>query len=95
MHNRLKHLDNYCLSRYEDVVGKPEKHLRELCHFLEIDFRQDMLCPPIMDSSYDRSQGQIGFDRESIDRWRKYISPISAKLIAMINRKSMRKTGYL
>jgi hypothetical protein len=53
-----------------------------------------MLYPPVVGSSYGKSQ-QKGFDKESVNRWRKHISPVSAKLMTMLNRRGMREMGYL
>lgn len=94
-HNRFKHFDNYYLSQYENLILDPEGNLKRLCHFLKIDFRQDMLYPPVVDSSYGKSQQKKGFDKDSVNRWKKHISPISAKFITMLNRRGMREMGYL
>jgi len=39
----VKYPDQYCLLKYEDLVNDPDKTIRELCTFLNIDFSDEML----------------------------------------------------
>src|SRR6266850_4844809 len=45
VHRQFQQLGNYRLFRYEDLLAEPEKTLRELCQFIEVDFTQDLLHP--------------------------------------------------
>jgi hypothetical protein len=45
-----------CRVRYEDLVGEPERELRRLCDFLELDFRDSLLYGTgFQPESYSRS----------------------------------------
>ncbi|NVL90280.1 MAG: sulfotransferase [Desulfobacterales bacterium] len=95
IHKRFEHLDNYYLSRYEDIVAEPGKYVKKLCEFLEIDFQEEMLWPPLINSSYVIRDQTKGFDKEAINRWMQYTSSFSAKLICILNYKTMKEMGYL
>jgi len=95
LHQQFCNLPNYRLSRYEDLVLEPETNIRQLCDFLETDFEPSMLSPQRFGSSYDRiEQDRQGIGRESLDRWRSSISPITANAIDVCHRRACRVLGY-
>ena len=93
IHNKYSHLKNYHLFRFEDIIIHPEKYMPELCTFLEIDFQSDMLHPPVMDSSF-HTMKKKGFDKETINRWKKRISPITTFFIKIATKRHMKSVGY-
>ena len=40
IHSNYGKMDNYYLSRFEDIISQPEKHIQKLCDFLEIKFEK-------------------------------------------------------
>ena len=95
IHKKAKNLPNYKLLRYEDIVLQPEKSLKNICNFLKIDFKEEMLYPKVINSTYEKAyKCNKGFNRELVCRWKKYVSPLTGKFLMMINRKAMRIFGY-
>jgi len=94
IHKKYMHQRNYCLFRFEDIISNPEKCIANLCCFLEIEFKSDMLNPSVVGSSYHKNKKR-GFDTETLYRWKKHISPITDNLMKIIISKQMKETGYL
>lgn len=93
IHNKYKNLENYQLFRFEDVVSEPEKYIPKLCDFLKIDFKTEMLAPSVVDSSFHKKKKK-GFDKDTLYRWKKHISPITANFIKLLTNKQMNDIGY-
>ena len=94
IHKKYKINKNYYLSKFEDLITNPELNLKRLCEFLDIDYKEDMLHPPIVDSSYGKSLKKQGFDINTLDRWKNFISPVSELLIRILLRSEMREIEY-
>ena len=98
VHDQLRHVSNYRLFRYEDLLAYPEDTLRELCHFIEIEFHGDMLDPNKGRHEHQPSsltgERRKGFDPGAGTRWKKVISPLDNFLIVLLTRSSMKKLGY-
>jgi len=75
IHKKYRDFDNYYLSRFEDIVTQPENYIKQLCDFLDIDFKKGMLYPPVVNSSYEKSNKNLGLDTKTISRWKDYLSP--------------------
>lgn len=88
-------MDNYYLSRFEDIVSKPEEHIRKLCSFLGINFKEELLYPPVSDSSFKAETQVEGFNKHAIERWKNHISPFTEKLIILSLNKEMQLFGYI
>ena len=95
MHKKYKDMNNYYLSRFEDIVLQPETYLKQLCDFLKIDYKKEMLLPSVVDSSYKESQKKMGFDKITLSRWKNYISPKNEAIIKLLLKKEMKVMGYL
>jgi len=96
IHKKAKNLHNYKLLRYEDIILQPEISLKNLCDFLKIDLKEEMFYPRVINSSYVKAhETEKGFNKELVYRWKDYVSPFTANLLGMINRKAMRRFGYL
>lgn len=87
-----RHLSNYYLSRYEDIVLDPEGSIRRLCDFVNIDFSSSMLSIPVVDSSHKIDD--IGISRKSLESWKRRISRPSQKAIEVGTGSFMRRMGY-
>ncbi|UZS00185.1 sulfotransferase family protein [Chondrinema litorale] len=75
---------NYELFEYEKLTSNPEDQIRRLCDFLAINYKPEMLQPPVKDSSYQINSQPIGIHQESSARWKKevnYIEKIVFKLL--------------
>jgi hypothetical protein len=95
LHHKYQRLypDNYCLLKFEDLVTDPERNVRELCQFLGIQFHAEMLNPPQVDSSYSRAGG-IGFDSQTLTRWRDDLRPWMNAWLLFWTRKHLGQLGY-
>jgi hypothetical protein len=85
---------NYYLSRFEDLISEPEKSVRKLCEFLEIEFDSTMLSPPKIGSSY-RPDGDTGFDQQTLTRWRSRLKPWMNAWLLLWGKKYLREFGYI
>jgi hypothetical protein len=72
----------------------PEKTIRELCAFSEIEFNKKMLYPGEGEESSLTGKKRKGFDKKAASRWKKVISPSEKKFITFFTKKSMRRLGY-
>lgn len=91
---RRDYPQNYCLLKFEDLVSEPEKQVRELCRFLEIDFDSRMLNPRRTGSSYSR-QGGAGFDKQTLTRWQSHLKPWMKAWLLFWTRKYLREFDYI
>jgi hypothetical protein len=92
-HKKFCRFDSYYSLRYEDLITNPESHIKKICDFLNVKFNENMLNPPVVDSSY-KTKSTKGFNKESLDRWRKHISPVDKYWITLLTKRSMIKYGY-
>jgi hypothetical protein len=98
VHRRFRHLSNYKLFRYEDLLAEPQKTLRELCAFIQAEFTEDLLHPEKglhehQPSSLTGKQ-QKAFDPSAAIRWQDAISAFDKWLITSLTKRSMRTLGY-
>jgi hypothetical protein len=86
----------YHLVKFENLVGDPERHIRQICNFLEVPFESKMLEEVnIIGSSYiSQRRGPDGFDRQATDRWRENINPLVKAWVSLSCRKYLRKFNY-
>ncbi len=94
VHQRLQDHPNYCLVRYEDVVGNPEEELRRICSFANLEFDAEMLYPKKRGSSHQSIGEGRGVDEGSLERWRTAISPLTANLIGLLHKADAKRFGY-
>ena len=88
-------MDNYYISRFEDIISKPEENIRKLCNFLEIEFKDNMMYPSVADSSYGKPVNKKGFDKNTLLRWKKNITPQYEALIKLLLKHEMKELGYI
>jgi hypothetical protein len=86
----------YHLVRFEDLITEPEKQIRQICDFLNIEFENAMLDEiNIVGSSYQTERrGPAGIDKKAIDRWREHINPLIRVWFSVSGRKQLKKFGY-
>lgn len=85
--------DNYRLSKYEDLVLKPEESVRELCEFVGIPYSEAMLNPASQGSSFSQAR-ESGFNLGAIDRWRQCLKPWMKAWITLASRKHLSRFSY-
>lgn len=85
---------NYHLLKFEDLVNEPEKNIRQLCDFLDIEFQPEMLHPRMAASSY-RSDAAVGFDKRTLVRWKGYLKPWMNLWFLVLGKKFLRDFGYV
>jgi len=94
VHIKCKKFKNYALFRYEDLLLNPEKTIRELCEFSEIEFNKKMLYPGGGEESSLTGKKRKGFDKKAASRWEKAISPFEKKIVTFFTKNSMKRFGY-
>ena len=98
VHRQFQRLSNYRLFRYEDLLAAPEKTLRNLCQFIEVDFTEDLLHPEKGIHEHQPSsltgKQQKAFDASAAVRWQSVISAFDKSLITVLTKRSMRILGY-
>lgn len=96
IYRRYRERMNYYMMRFEDIVAEPEKSIQALCEFLEVEFLDEMLNPPVDSTAYvDRGDRGIGIDKNAISRWRDHIPGVSKNLLEWTLKREMREMGYL
>ena len=91
---RHKDLENYALVRYEDLLFDPEKTIRGICDFTDLEFTTEMLQPRHGKPSSLSGEQVAGFDRAPAYRWEDTISFLENKLVTTFTRRSMKRFGY-
>lgn len=98
IHMRFKHLTNYRLFRYEDLLAEPEKVLKGLCEFIEVDFTEDLLHPETGRHEHQRSsltgKQRKAFDASAAIRWQTIIPAFDKWLITTLTKGSMKRMDY-
>ncbi len=83
----------YYLSKYEDLVSRPEQSIQRLCAFVGIQYAEEMLVPGMVGSSFGVRK-ESGFDTEAIHRWRNHLKPWMRLWITAVTRRYLRRFGY-
>ncbi len=92
---RKQYPHNYCLLKFEDLVTEPEKSVRELCQFLEIEFQPEMLHTRRVGSSYICDEVGFGFDAQALTRWQSHLQPWMRAWLLLWGKKYLREFGYI
>jgi len=98
LHCKYKKFKNYKLFRYEDLLSEPERVIKELCEFAEIDFVPEMVEPQKGQHEHQPSsitgKRQKSFDKKAASRWMTVISPFEKWLITLLTKQSMKRFEY-
>jgi len=87
--NRInKNNNNYKLFEYEALTKSPEEQVKRLCEFLEIDYKPDMLLPPVKDSSYQLATASSGIHAASSTKWKQEVNFFEKIVFSIFTRKS-------
>ncbi len=98
VHLRFQHLKNYKLFHYEDLLAEPEKTLKEVCKFMEMEFKPELLHPEagihLHQPSSLTGKQQKAFDPSAAIRWQTVIPASDRWLITTLTKGSMKTLGY-
>jgi hypothetical protein len=86
---------NYYLLKFEDLINEPEKNIRLLCSFLDIEFQREMLYPEMTGSSYEPHEIVVGFDKKTLDRWKGHLKPWMNLWFSLLGKKFLKDFGYI
>ncbi len=91
-------LERYRVVRFEDLTAEPEKVMRQLANFLEIEYDDCLLRPTFCGLPWRGNNFQgLKFDKPSpvnVDRWRQRIDEHEAKVIEFYCGADMKEWGY-
>jgi hypothetical protein len=85
--------ENYRIVRYEDLIRNPEKELKGICSFLEIEFDLNMLLEEREDKAED-SYVKSTLDESKINSYQKELTASQIKKIEKIQAPLLRRLGY-
>jgi hypothetical protein len=98
LHVRFRNLSKYRLFRYEDLLAEPERTLKELCKFIDVEFTDGLLHPETGHHEHQPSsltgKQQKAFDVSAAVRWQEAIPPFDKWLITILTKRSMKILGY-
>jgi hypothetical protein len=80
--------------QYEQLVSAPEQEVQRICTFLGIPLSIDMLNVFWINTSIQVKQGSRGIGTESVEKWKKQLSPAMITLCQAVARKEMTSLGY-
>ena len=81
--------------KFEDLVLRPEKTLKEVCKFLDINMEKSMFDIPVIGSSFQSSVNKRGIIKNTVTRWKKGgLTPSEIYICQKINADLMKKYGY-
>jgi hypothetical protein len=96
---KYRNSKNFYLSKYEDVVKKPDESMRNLCNFLGVAYHADMAVPQVTQNTSfrDEKKQQVapGFQVGAMTAWENQLGTMERKLFEVVNYSAMRKMGYL
>lgn len=87
--------------RYEDLVREPELYAKKICDFIGIRFEAAMLTQDHVQKDWNPTnpgegsrRHYQGFEKERIDKWRRFMTSPEIKLIENQCRRGMLQFGY-
>ncbi|MGK7344544.1 MAG: sulfotransferase family protein [Candidatus Nitrospinota bacterium M3_3B_026] len=93
--------DVYHVVYYERLVGETRREMKSICEFLEIDYEDSLVSPTIngLPASAntghpDRAPGAGEVGRNTVDYWRKRLTPEEITFIQSALAGEMEKMGY-
>jgi len=89
-----KHPGDYQEIKYEELLENPKRVLKEICHFLEIEFEDNMLS---LSKSVEKSgdaKGKTEIVRGNKEKYTKLLSPKRKERIEAIALRTLETSGY-
>ncbi len=93
---QFAHHDRSYQMHFEALVREPETQIRELCEFLGLEFRSEMIKVPRVDSSHRLDNpDMLGVDGKVAERWKQNgLSRTEIYLCQKVASKNMSRHGY-
>lgn len=88
-----RNLANVYFMKYEALISDPEKILREICEFLEIEYDPCLMDVSVVNSFY-QEQGTAGFSKDAVNRWKKILNPNQIALVELLSEKNRLSLDY-
>lgn len=90
--------ENYFVCKYEDLVAEPEKYMKQVCEFLQIQYSESLLYPTVCGKFWpgNNFEGKV-FKKpssENVGRWKDRISKEDAALMEFHFKEVMEKFDY-
>lgn len=85
---------NVLLMKFEDVVSEPEKRVKEICAFLDIDFEEGMLNIPQMGSSHKINEPKAGITKDVVSKWSDTLDTGEIASCEKLTSSLMSRFGY-
>lgn len=98
LHQKYKNYKNYALFKHEDLLAEPEKVLKELCEFMEVDYDPCML--ELDKGRHEHQSSSVtekktrNIDKKAAVRWKAIITPFENIIITWLTKKSMKRFEY-
>ena len=86
--------DKIITVRFEDFVESPEKYIRDLCTFLEVEFRDDMLDVGVELSATKSYEGRKGIQKAVAERWKSDLSQTETFICQELTSSVMSYLSY-
>jgi hypothetical protein len=98
VHRKYRHLPNYRLFLYEDLLADPTATMKKLCEFAGLEFSAARLRLEEGQHRQQRSsltgKQTLELDKRAATRWQSAISPFERWVVTLLTRRSMHRFGY-
>lgn len=98
---KKKNKDDFFELKYEDLVLKPEKIIKKVCSFIDVNFENQMIRSSVSIENYGdtilphHSNLKKPINKKSIDRWKWELSKKQKNIIYKKLSKNLALLGYL
>ena len=93
-----KYFDNERVKivKFEELLSKSESTIKDICHFLAIEFHSEMLNVPVVGSSTEQdNKDNLLIDSSKIEKWKNGgLNPAEIYLSQLISNKMMSEFSY-
>lgn len=85
LHNNIRTIKDYKVVKYEELVKEPEKVMRDLCDFCDLDYSDNNISPTVLsknwfsNSTYNTNSNII--DKSMLNKWVDTITNLEIHLI--------------
>jgi|SaaInlStandDraft_6_1057023.scaffolds.fasta_scaffold93140_1 omega-hydroxy-beta-dihydromenaquinone-9 sulfotransferase len=91
---KIKSKENVYFICYEDLIVQPEREIKNICRFLNVNFEENMLDVSLITSSHNSDNSGQGFIKENINRWKKRLSKTEIWINQIINARFINNQDY-
>jgi hypothetical protein len=90
---KQRYPDRYYLLKFEDLTSDPEKHIEQVCDFLDVEYQDEMLDQAVISKGF--KLGHKGFDTQAATRWKEHIDPWINAWFSFWLRRYLKKFDYV